>query len=158
MNTIDFSPLFRHAVGFDRVQTMLDTATRLDSTSQSYPPYNIESVSENSYTISLAVAGFSPNDLEVSVKENTLIIKARTGEADKTTQYLHHGIAQRAFERRFQLADTIKVTGSSLENGMLRIDIVREIPEAQKPRKIEILTPTGADKLIESPARKDKAA
>lgn len=158
MNTIDFSPLFRHAVGFDRVQAMLDTATRLDSTSQSYPPYNIESLSENSYTISLAVAGFSPDDLEVTVKENVLIISARTEDTNKVDQYLHHGIAQRAFERRFQLADTIKVTGSSLENGMLRIHIVREIPEAQKPRKIDISLPSGNDKQIANSTRRDKAA
>jgi molecular chaperone IbpA len=158
MNTIDFSPLFRHAVGFDRMQTMLDTATRLDSTSQSYPPYNIETVSENSYTISLAVAGFPPDDLEVTVKENILIITAQTSQANKAAQFLHHGIAQRAFERRFQLADSVKVTGSSLENGMLRIDIVREIPEAQKPRKIEIFTPSGTGKQITGSTTKDKAA
>jgi len=154
MHNIDFSPLFRHSVGFDRMHKMIDAATRQDSTSQSYPPYNIETVSDDKYAISLAVAGFSPDELEVIVKENTLIISGQSQASNSNAQYLHQGIARRAFERRFQLADIVKVTGSSLENGMLRIDLVREIPEAQKPRKIEIAATSFPTKQIEN----DKAA
>ena len=154
MQNIDFSPLFRHSVGYDRLQKMFDSASRLDSGDQSYPPYNIEAYSENAYAITMAAAGFSADDLDVTVKENTLIISGKSADNDKTTQYLHRGIARRAFERRFQLAETIKVTGSSLDNGLLRIDLLREIPEAQKPRKIEISTVSTSSKQIEA----DKAA
>ncbi|MBT4890768.1 MAG: Hsp20 family protein [Rhodospirillales bacterium] len=150
MHNIDFSPLFRHSVGFDRMQKMLDTATHMDSSSQSYPPYNIEAFSENNYAISLAVAGFGPQDLDVTVTENTLIISGQAQDSKDNPQYLHRGIARRAFERRFQLADTIKVTGSSLDNGMLNIDLVREIPESQKPRKIEIASPAHSTQQIET--------
>ncbi len=150
MHNIDFTPLFRHSVGFDRMQKMVDSATRMDSTSQSYPPYNIETESENNYTISLAVAGFAPDELDVTVKENHLIISGQSQDEDTNKQYMHRGIAKRAFERRFQLADTVIVSGSSLENGMLRIDLVREIPEAQKPRKIEIATAALAQQQIEA--------
>lgn len=140
MRTIDFSPLFRHSVGFDRMQRMLDAATRIDSSANAYPPYNIEQVGEDNYRISMAVAGFGEQDLDVTVKENTLIVSGKMADEGEDTTYLHHGIAGRAFERRFELADHIKVVGGSLVNGLLNIDLRREIPEEKKPRKIAIET------------------
>lgn len=143
MHTIDFSPLFRHSVGFDRMQRLLDSATRTDSNAQSYPPYNIESRGENDYRITMAVAGFSPQELDVTVNENTLTISGKHAEETVEGEFLHRGIARRAFERRFDLADTIKVTGSALDNGLLHVSLVREVPEEKKPRQIEIQTATG---------------
>ncbi len=156
MHAIDFSPLFRNSIGFDRVQQMLDAATRVDTGTKSYPPYNIETLSENAYRITMAVAGFGADDLDVTVKENTLVITGKgSDQADQGT-FLYHGIAQRAFERRFQLDDTVRVAGAGLDNGLLHVELVREIPEDRKPRRIEIQTdnPTGSTKTIES----DKAA
>ena len=138
MRTIDFTPLFRHSVGFDRMQRLLDAAAQMDTSANSYPPYNIEQLGEDGYRISMAVAGFGENDLDVTVKEKTLVVSGKLAESDKETTYLHHGIAGRAFERRFELADHIKVVEGSLENGLLNIDLVREIPEEKKPRKIAI--------------------
>ncbi len=137
--TFDFSPLFRSVIGFDHTSRLLDSALeQLSSNSSSYPPYNIEKLGENEYRISLAVAGFGEDDLDVTVADNTLTVKGAGRKNGEDTTYLYRGIAGRAFERRFQLADHIEVTGARLENGILEIDLVREIPESQKPRKIAI--------------------
>ena len=138
MRTIDFSPLFRHSVGFERMQRLLDASLRMESSAPSYPPYNIEQMGEDTYRISLAVAGFSEQDLDVTVEENTLVVTGRLAEDAEDKEFLHRGIAGRAFERRFELADHIKVIGGSLINGLLNIDLEREIPEEKKPRKIAI--------------------
>jgi molecular chaperone IbpA len=152
MRSLDFSPLFRHSVGFDRIQQMLDAAARMDSSSNSYPPYNIVQVGQDRYQISLAVAGFSDQDLELTVADNTLVVSGRlNADDDKEKTYLHRGIAGRAFERRFELAEHIKVVGSTLVNGMLSIDLAREVPEDKKPRKIAIET-KDSGKRIESEA------
>jgi molecular chaperone IbpA len=137
MNGFDFSPLFRSTIGFDRLTRLMDAATQVD-TGSAYPPYNIEATGENAYKLTMAVAGFGAEDLEITAKEGALVVtgKARTEDEDK--HYLHRGIARRAFERRFQLADHIRVAGASLDNGLLHVDLVREVPEALKPRKIEI--------------------
>ena len=140
MHTIDFSPLFRHSVGFDRMQNLLDSATRLDSGGSAYPPYNIESHGENDYRITMAVAGFDENDLDVTVKENTVVIAGKSSAAESNTEFLHRGIAKRGFERRFQLAENVEVVGGSLDNGLLHVDLVREVPEEQKARRIDIST------------------
>ena len=140
MRTIDFSPLFRHSVGFDRMQRLLNSAARIEQSADSYPPYNIEHLGEDGYRISLAVAGFGEKDLDVTVTENTLVVSGKLNEDAEDTTYLHRGIAGRAFERRFELADHIRVLGGSLVNGMLNIDLQREIPDEMKPRKIAIET------------------
>ena len=140
MRTFDLAPLYRSTVGFDRLFSMLDNATRFEGSAPSYPPYNIEHTGENSYRISVAVAGFSEADLSIEAKDNTLTIKGekqdKTGE--QTGEVLYQGIAARAFERVFQLADHVEVKGAGLENGLLYVDLVREIPETMKPRRIEI--------------------
>jgi molecular chaperone IbpA len=136
MDSFDLSPLFRSTIGFDRLMRLADSATRLDA-GNSYPPYNIESTGENAYRLTMAVAGFSPDELDVTVKENALLVTGRARKEEEK-QYLYRGIARRAFERRFQLADHIKVAGASLDNGLLHVDLAREIPEEKKPRKIEI--------------------
>ena len=145
MRTQDFSPLFRASVGFDRVADMLDRVMAQDVGSPTYPPYNIEKTDENAYRISVAVAGFTGEELAVEQRENALVISARKekDDADRRT-YLHRGIATRAFERRFMLADHVRVSGATHENGMLHVDLVREVPEALKPRRIEITSDTGA--------------
>ncbi len=140
MREFDFSPLFRSAIGFDRLPSMLDAARRSSGDSQGYPPYNIEQLSADSYRIAIAVAGFRTDDLEIEAKDGTLVVKGRF-KADpeaKDVKYLHRGIAGRAFERRFQLADHVEVRDADLVNGMLLIDLVRELPEAMKPRQIQI--------------------
>ena len=140
MVTYDFSPLFRSTVGFDRITRLLDAAMNLPDHSDGYPPYNIQKNGNNAYEISLAVAGFAEDDLEVTAKENTLLVKGKSKDKEKETRYLHRGIAGRAFERTFQLADHIKVVGAVLENGLLSIELEREIPEELKARKIKIST------------------
>lgn len=140
MRTIDFSPLFRHSVGFDRMQDLLNAVNRMDSSQNSYPPYNIEQNGEDGYRISMAVAGFGEQDLDVTTKENTMVVTGKITDEPGEKTFLHRGIATRAFERHFELADHIKVVGGSLENGLLSIDLVREIPEEKKPRKIAIET------------------
>ncbi|MEL6829731.1 MAG: Hsp20 family protein [Pseudomonadota bacterium] len=139
MNTIDLTPLYRTMVGFDRMASMIDNAARLDGT-QSYPPYNIERVGENEFAIEVAVAGFGEDELEIETNEGLLTIAGRKVEADDSAerQFLHRGIAQRGFLRRFQLADHVIVTGADLKHGLLRVELRRELPEAKKPRKIEI--------------------
>ena len=147
MRSYDFSPLYRASVGFDRMADMLDRVLTQDVATPSYPPYNIEKTADDAYRISVAVAGFSDADLSVEQREQQLIIAAKkTGEEDGRT-FLHRGIAARAFEKRFHLADHVRVTGAVAEHGMLHIDLVREVPEALKPRKIEI--GSGAAKAIE---------
>jgi molecular chaperone IbpA len=138
MRTYDLSPLYRSTVGFDRLFSLLDGMTNGDG--QPYPPYNIERTGENAYRITMAVAGFCEADLDVQAKENVLTVKGEKQEEkkDEGREVLYRGIAARAFERRFQLADHVEVKGASLENGLLHIDLVREIPEAMKPRKITI--------------------
>ncbi len=138
MRTFDMSPLYRATVGFDRIADMMDRALAADVAQPPYPPYNIEKTDENAYRISLAVAGFSGNELSVEVKEGSLVVSARKAEEESAKTYLHRGIATRAFERRFALADHVKVTGATHADGMLHIDLVREVPEALKPRRIEI--------------------
>lgn len=146
MRNYDLSPLYRATVGYDHVADLIDRVLRTDATQPSYPPYNIEKTGEDAYRISIAVAGFGPDDLSVEVKEKSLIIAARKAEdgAEKTN-YLHRGIATRAFERRFHLADHLKVTGAGHDNGLLHIDLVREVPEALKPRQIVINGPATID-------------
>ena len=148
MRAFDFSPLFRSAIGFDRLPSMLDAATRSNGESQGYPPYNIEKLSADSYRIAIAVAGFRSEDLEIEAKDGALIVKGRikSDPEAKDVQYLHRGIAGRAFERRFQLAEHVEVRDADLVNGMLLIDLVRELPEAMKPRQIQIKsTQTGLE-------------
>lgn len=138
MRHLDFAPLYRATVGFDRIADLMDRVLATDTPQPTYPPYNIEKTSDNGYRISIAVAGFGPDDLSVEVRENALIVAARKAEEVEDRQYLHRGIATRAFERRFALADHVRVTGAATADGMLHIDLVREIPEALKPRRIEI--------------------
>ncbi|WP_135079484.1 Hsp20 family protein [Terasakiella sp. SH-1] len=141
MRTFDLSPLLRSSVGFDRMQRALETASRLDNAANAYPPYDIEVSGEDSYRISLAVAGFREEDIEITANENSLLIEASAQKQEgELKEYLHRGIARRAFERRFELADHVKVVGASLENGLLNVDLVRELPQSLKPRKIEIST------------------
>ena len=139
MRHYDLSPLYRSTVGFDRLFNMLDTSGG-ETNDQAYPPYNIERTGENAYRVTMAVAGFGTDDIDIEAKENVLAVKAGKPEekADEKREMLYQGIAARAFERRFQLADHVQVTGASLENGLLHIDLVRELPEAMKPRKIAI--------------------
>jgi molecular chaperone IbpA len=134
----DFSPLFRSTVGFDRLPGLLDSISRLDETSLGFPPYDIEKLDEESYRITLAVAGFSEDELDVEIREQTLVVTGRREGVEEQKTFLHRGIAGLSFERRFQVADHVKVTGARLENGLLRIDLVREIPEEMKPRQIRI--------------------
>lgn len=138
MRNFDFAPLYRATVGFDRVADLMDRALTADVAQPTYPPYNIEKTAEDAYRISIAVAGFSPDELSVEVKEGALHVTARKAPEAGEKTYLHRGIATRAFERRFALADHVRVTGATHENGMLHIDLIREMPEALKPRRIEI--------------------
>ena len=137
MTTYDLSPLLRSSIGFDAFDNIFDSVFNLNESSGAYPPYNIVK-SGNNYTISLAVAGFSKSDLDISVQENELVIKGSIKDANKEIEFLHRGIAGRNFERKFWLADTIKVSDANCENGLLHIFLEREIPEHQRPRKIEI--------------------
>ncbi|GJM06186.1 MAG: heat-shock protein IbpA [marine bacterium B5-7] len=134
----DLTPLFRTSVGFDRMAQLLDQANRIDQT-PSYPPYNIESIDDNNYRITLALAGFGDNDLEITSEQNTLTVKGKK-ENDVEGKFIHRGIANRTFERRFQLADHVKVRAANMNNGLLHIELEREIPEEMKPRTISIGT------------------
>ena len=138
MDRFDFTPLFRSTIGFDRLARLVDSATRVDSAAQTYPPYNIAKTGEDAYRLTMAVAGFSRDELDITVHENTLIVTGKAQQEDGNGRYLHHGIARRAFERRFSLADHLKVTDASLDNGLLHVELVREVPEAMKPRQIKI--------------------
>jgi molecular chaperone IbpA len=155
MRTFDLAPLYRSTVGFDRLFSMLDNVAGFDGGTPGYPPYNIERTAENAYRITIAVAGFGEGDLSIESKENALTVKGEKQlvEGAEKREVLHQGIAARAFERRFQLADYVQVTGASLENGLLHIDLVREIPEAKKPRQIAIGT-GGSAKVLEAKVAK----
>ena len=135
MRSIDFTPLYRSAIGFDRLANLIEAAA--SNGNAGYPPYNIEQLGDNDYRISMAVAGFTQEELELSFQENLLTVKGNK-QADTERHYLYQGIAERGFERRFQLADYVRVKGADLKNGLLHIDLAREVPEAMKPRKIEI--------------------
>ncbi|MCE0505433.1 Hsp20 family protein [Roseivivax sp. GX 12232] len=138
MRSFDLAPLYRATVGFDQIADLMDRVLASDVTQPTYPPYNIEKTAEDAYRISIAVAGFSETDLSVEVKDQALVVSARKAEEDENRAFLHRGIATRAFERRFHLADHVRVIGASHADGMLHIDLEREIPEALKPRRIEI--------------------
>ena len=138
----DFSPLYRSTVGFDRIADMLDQAHRVEPTS--WPPYNIEKVADDQYRITMAVAGFSPDEIEMTQHQNALLVTGQKKTADEGSQYLHRGIATRTFKQTFNLADHVKVTGAGLEHGLLTVELKREIPEALKPRRIEIATSGGS--------------
>ena len=138
MRTLDFAPLLRSSIGFENLNRLVDIATRGEG--EAYPPYNIEKLGDGAYRISMAVAGFGKDELDLTVQENVLVVVGRTdGAAEQgNREFLHRGIAKRAFERRFQLADTIKVTGAGYDNGLLHVDLVREVPEHKKPRRISL--------------------
>jgi molecular chaperone IbpA len=146
MRTIDFSPLYRSVVGFDRLAQLLETASA--DTATGYPPYNIERTDENAYKIEIAVAGFRPDELTIEAKENLLTVQGRKAANDDQRRFLHRGLAERDFDRRFQLADYVIVTDAKLADGLLQISLKRELPEALKARRIEITTP-GQSPLIE---------
>lgn len=159
MTHYDFSPLFRSTVGFDRLSQLLDSS--LTEQASSYPPYNIAKMDEDNYRITMAVAGFAEDEIEITARDNQLLIQGSKSQKeesegqDQDITWLHRGIAERAFERRFQLADHIRVTGASIENGLLHIDLVREVPEQMKPRKIEIMS---GNKLIDQKKSAKEAA
>jgi molecular chaperone IbpA len=136
MDRFDFSPLFRSTIGFDRLTRLAD----LDNTGPTYPPYNIEKTGEDAYRLTMAVAGFSPDEIDLTVHENSLLVTGKAKKEEENGRYLHRGIARRTFERRFSLAAHIKVVGASLVNGMRHVDLLREVPEAMKPRKIAVVT------------------
>jgi molecular chaperone IbpA len=141
MRNFDFSPLYRSTVGFDRLFSLLDQYSGVENGAPTYPPYNIERTGENAYRITIAVAGFAEDELSVETRENTLTVRGSKDSANKAetkSEVLYQGIAARAFERRFQLADHVHATGASIVNGLLHVDLVREVPEAQKPRTIAI--------------------
>ena len=150
MRNYDLSPLYRATVGFDRFADMVDRVLSTDVQTPSYPPYNIEKTDDATYRITVAVAGFAGDELSVEVKENQLVIAARKLDDSNSRTYLHRGIATRAFERRFHLADHVRVTGATQADGMLHIELVREIPEALKPRRIEIASAVSAPQTIEA--------
>lgn len=152
MRTVDFTPVFRSTVGFDRMARLLDHAMRATDAANvpTFPPYNIEKLSEDDYRITMAVAGFGESEIDITDENGQLVISGRIEKSgDESRSYLHRGIATRNFERRFDLADHIRVKGASLENGLLHVSLVREVPEAMKPRKIEIVGATCAAKAIE---------
>ncbi|WP_370195896.1 MULTISPECIES: Hsp20 family protein [Aurantimonas] len=154
MRHVDFAPLYRSTVGFDRLFSLLDSQTLADN-GQTYPPYNIERTGENAYRVTLAVAGFGDEELSIEARENVLTVKGEKAESKESDQYetLYRGIAGRAFERRFQLAEYVEVKGAALKNGLLHIDLVRVIPEAMKPRRIAITTADNVnEKQIEANA------
>ena len=144
MRSFDLAPLYRATVGFDQIADLMDRLLTTDPGATNYPPYNIEKIAADGWRISIAVAGFAAEELSVELRENALIVAARKGEEDAGRRYLHRGIATRAFERRFALADHVRVTGATHEFGMLHVDLVRETPEALKPRRIEIARPAPA--------------
>ena len=162
MPTLDLTPVFRSSIGFDRMNQLFEAAMRIDEAAPSYPPYNIEKLGDENYRITMAVAGFQDEDLTITTQENALIVKGRiTKRADDDgVQMLHRGIAQRSFDRRFQLADHIRVVGANLEHGLLHIELIREVPEALKPRNIQINSGASAAKkapTIQAPEAEGQA-
>jgi len=152
MRTFDMSPLYRSTVGFDRLFDMLDQTTRAEQMTN-WPPYNIEKSGDDQYRITMAVAGFSPDEIELTQHQNTLLVTGNKHSEPEGTQILHRGIATRAFKQTFNLADHVKVAGANLENGLLTVDLVREVPEALKPRRIEIVTGAGQKALGQDNAK-----
>lgn len=150
MRTFDLSPLFRATVGYDNLARIFDTVSRVDDTQAAYPPYNIAKKSADDYRVSLAVAGFDPANIDIQVENNTLTVKAKATEDNDKAAYLHRGIAGRSFERKFELAEHIQVTGAGMDNGLLHIDLKREVPEALKPRRIAVRA--GGAPVIDAPA------
>jgi molecular chaperone IbpA len=150
MRTYDFTPLFRSSVGFDRWSNLFDAASRADESAAGYPPYNIEKMGDDKYRIMMAVAGFGENDVEITAQENLLVVSGNLGEPQEgTSTYLYRGIATRAFERRFSLADHVRVVGATLADGVLQIELEREVPEAMKPRRIAVESkPAAAAKVV----------
>lgn len=160
MNSIDLTPLYRNSIGFDRLASLLDSALRTDTVTSGYPPYNIEMLGENRYAITLAVAGFEQTELDIMVEKGVLTVRGKKAKEEER-HYLHQGIANRAFERKFNLADYVEVTGADLNNGLLTIKLVKEIPEAMKPRTIAINQPRNDghnSKVIEHRSDNDEAA
>lgn len=147
MRTLDFAPLYRSAIGFDHLSQLMDSIVQREQNQPSYPPYNIERLDKDQYRITMAVAGFTEAELDIQSEQQKLTVKGQKSADDKERQYLHQGIAGRNFERVFQLAEHIRVEAANLENGLLHIDLKREVPEAMKPRQIQI---AGADRLIEA--------
>ena len=152
MRTYDFAPLYRATVGFDRIADLMDRVLSTDVAQPAYPPYNIEKTAEDAYRISVAVAGFSADELGVEVKDGSLVVSARKAPEESARTYLHRGIATRAFERRFALADHVRVIGAIHQDGMLHIDLVREVPEALKPRRVEIARAVVDETAVEAKA------
>jgi molecular chaperone IbpA len=152
MRNFDLAPLYRATVGFDQIADLMDRVLANDAPQPTYPPYNIEKTADDAYRISIAVACFGAEDLSVEVKEKALVVSARKGDEDTPRTYLHRGIATRAFERRFHLADHVRVVGATHTDGMLHIDLKREIPEALKPRRIEIASIKPVGQSIEGHA------
>jgi molecular chaperone IbpA len=153
MRSFDLSPLFRSTVGFDRLSRLMDAAARIDDNAIAYPPYNIERTGEETYRITMAVAGFGENDLTLTTQDNQLLISGKLAKDDNEQALLYRGIAGRAFERRFTLADHIRVNGASLVNGLLHVDLVREVPEAMKPRQVKInAAASGKPQVLENQA------
>jgi molecular chaperone IbpA len=152
MRTYDFAPLYRSTVGFDRLASMLDRAMSVDVNANGYPPYNIEKTDDNAYRISVAVAGFSDDELSIEMRDGQLVIAAKKADAKDAEQvvFLHRGIAARSFEKHFQLADHVRAVGAETRDGILHVDLVREVPEALKPRRIEIAKQTKPGKTIEA--------
>jgi molecular chaperone IbpA len=162
MRTYNLTTLFPHTVGFEHFDKLFDLANRAAARDHSYPPYNIAKVGEDQYRITMAVAGFGEDDLEIVTQENQLVVRGRIGEPEEQVAYLHRGIAARAFEHSFQLADFVKVTGASLLNGLLEIELQREVPEAKRPQSIKVSTKAvegrGGKKTIEARSEDQKVA
>jgi molecular chaperone IbpA len=152
MRPFDLTPLYRSTIGFDHLASMLDSIKTLDGETNTYPPYNIERLGEHEYRISMAVAGFGQDDINIELKENALTVRGENKGDDKDKTFLHRGIATRTFERRFQLADHVEVTGADLVNGLLHVDLKRELPEAMKPRTITIGESDAQQRVIETAA------
>jgi molecular chaperone IbpA len=158
MASTELNPLYRTLVGFDRIASLMDQASRLDAT-PGYPPFNIEQIGEDQFRIELAVAGFSQDDLTIEFKQNSLVVSGQRKAPETQRNFLHRGIAERSFERRFGLADHVRVSGAKLENGLLIVDLVRELPEILKPRKIEInAASTAKPKAVEAANETEAAA
>jgi molecular chaperone IbpA len=155
MNRLDLTPLYRSSIGFDRFGSLLDNAFQAEKNAAGYPPYNIEVVEENQYAITIAVAGFKENELDLQVENGVLTVRGKKAESASGKTYLHQGIATRSFERKFNLADHIEVTAAELSNGLLNVSLVREVPEAMKPRKIAI---NGVQVLDHSSAKAEDVA
>ena len=158
MRNFDLSPLYRSAIGFDRMANILDNLNRAEQSQPTYPPYNIELTGEDKYRITMAVAGFDRSEVNIEVNQNNLTVSANKTAEEQTRTYLHQGIAARSFERRFQLADHVQVQSANYENGLLHIDLQRIVPEAMKPRNIPIGVATQQEKLVPAETRVNVAA